>query len=94
MKYEIKKIDWLRAGMFSGIFYGVLGGVPLVFGIVAFWGSSISSGNFNAEFWGFLLFPLGFFVGGFVVGAVFAVIYNSVAERWGGLRMEIEYHEK
>ena len=46
------------------------------------------------EFLAFLLFPLGFFVGGFITGLVFALIYNWAAEHWGGIKMEIEYKEE
>ena len=92
MKYEIKKIDILGAGVFSGIFCALLGLVPLVFGIVAMLANAFTQG-FEVEFLGFLLFPVGFFVAGFVVGLIFGSIYNKVAEQWGGIRMEIDYNE-
>lgn len=93
MKYEVKKIDLLTVAVFSGLFYGLIGLVPMVFGLIAFFSRVLSQG-FNIEILFFLLFPVGAFIGGFIVGLIFAVIYNAIAEHWRGVKLEINYTEK
>ena len=90
MKYEIKKIDWLTAGVFVGIFGVLISLMPMFFGLMAFM-SRASSRGLGLEVLAFLFFPLGSFAGGFVVGAVFTLIYNLAAKYWQGLRLEITY---
>ena len=92
MQYEIKKIDLLTTAVFSGLFYGLIGLVPMIFSLV-FMVVQIMSRGFEAEFFGFLFLPIGFFVGGFIGGLVFALVYNKVAEHWGGIKLEIDYKQ-
>lgn len=93
MKYEIKKLDFMSTAVIVGIFYGLIGVIPLIFGLVALVGTSLSSG-FEAEYLTFLFFPLGFFLAGFIIGLFFVFIYNKIAEHWSGIKMEIDYKEE
>ena len=90
MKYEIKKIDILSCAKFAGLFYVLVGLVPAVIGLAAM---LFNRGGFDMENLAILLFPVGFFVGGFVAGAVFAVVYNLLAKEIGGIKLDIEYNE-
>lgn len=93
MHYEIKKIDLLSTAKFAAIFYGLIGCVPMIFGLIAFLTQAYNNG-FSFQMLFVLLFPLGLAVGGFAVGIVFAFIYNIAAVHIGGIKMEIEYKEK
>ena len=92
MKYEIKKIDWLTAGVFAGSFSALISLIPMFFGWLAFM-SRTPGRTWGLEVLAFLFFPLGSFTGAFVVGAVFTLIYNLAAKHWQGLKLEINYTE-
>jgi len=62
----------------------------MVFAVVAFF---TNRGGFSMQMLAVFLFPLGLFVGGFVVGIVFALVYNTIAHEVGGIKLDIEYNE-
>lgn len=91
MKYEIKKVDIWSVARFAGIFYGVIGLIPMFFGLAAFF---VSRQSFGWQFFSVALFPLGLFVAGFAVGLIFGFIYNFAAGEIGGIKLDIEYKEE
>lgn len=93
MQYEIKKIDWLTAGVFGGLLLALIGLVPMIFGLIAFAVRSLSQG-FDLVLLNFLFFPIGAFIAGFILGLVFAVVYNIIAERWRGIKIDIDYNQE
>lgn len=93
MNYEIKKIDWLSGGVFTGGLVGLTLLVPMFFGLFAFV-SRAFVGSFNFEILFFLFFPIGGFIGGFVIGTIFILIYNLIARHWQGIKLDIDYQEK
>ncbi|PIR05574.1 hypothetical protein COV56_02180 [Candidatus Kuenenbacteria bacterium CG11_big_fil_rev_8_21_14_0_20_37_9] len=90
MKYEIKKIDIWGMAKFAGIFYGLIGIIPMIFATAAFIGNRE---NLSPQFLAVLFFPLGASVLGFIVGLVFGFVYNSVAKEFGGIKLEIDYNQ-
>ena len=92
MQYEIKKIDLWSTAKFVAIFYGLIGLVPMFFGLMAFLSRAWLRG-FSLQALAMLLFPLGALALGFIVGLIFALIYNWVAEAWGGIKINIDYSQ-
>ena len=93
MKYEVKKIDIWSTAKFTGIFYGLISLVPVVFAMVIYFFEEFSRHGLDSEILIFFVIPLIVFIAGLIAGALFALVYNAIAAHVGGFKMEIEYHE-
>lgn len=91
---EIKKLDVFSVALIIGAIYAVLG---LVFGIIfavvgaAAFGFADVPGAFGLFFGAaaIIVLPLFYGVLGFIFGAVFAFLYNVLAKRIGGIKVEL-----
>lgn len=88
---ELKKVDVLSYARMRG-FFGVVGGAVL--GIVyGFMGAAYASFNLFFSVIAFIavFFATALLVAGvsFVVGIIEAAIYNYIAKKWGGVKVEI-----
>lgn len=88
---RLKRVGVLSSGIFMGAAGAVLG---LIAGGLAFLFSLGVASQFgspqNALGAGMLviLLPLGYGIGGFIAGVIYALIYNIIAGMTGGLEME------
>jgi hypothetical protein len=76
--------------------YGLVGLiVGLIFGLISMLGGGFAlpaqAGMFGMFFgvWAIIIFPLGYGIGGGIVAAISAVVYNLIARWVGGLEVDI-----
>lgn len=91
---EIKKVDVLSVAMILGAMYAIMGFIiGIIFAIVggAAMGSQQIPGVIGLFFGVFaiVLLPILYGVLGFVFGAIFAFLYNVLAGRIGGIKVEL-----
>ncbi len=89
---ELKKIDVVSFAVVMGLVYAVIG---VVFGVIAaiiggalalFGGAAIGALGVLA----IIIYPIGFFIIGFIGGAIFAIIYNFIASKYKGVLIELK----
>ncbi len=93
---ELKKIDVVSFAVVMGLVYAVIG---VVFGVIAaiiggalalFGGAAIGALGVLA----IIIYPIGFFIMGFIGGAIFVIVYNFVASHYRGIRINLETAKK
>ncbi|GAB3562311.1 hypothetical protein GCM10027578_04480 [Spirosoma luteolum] len=93
MKQEITRLDTMSVALVYG---ALLGGLGLVFALLflvfgSVMGSLMGRSGMSALVGGgvfmVILLPLLYGLFGFIIGAVFAGVYNLVAPRVGGIKM-------
>lgn len=92
--YEIRKINILDTGKYCAVSAFIVSLIPSIFYISIFAIFIFSSSYYGREVWAglfMLAFPLGMAVAGFLAGIIFAVIYNLLAPRIGGIKMDLAY---
>ncbi len=89
---ELKKIDVVSFAVVMGLVYAVIG---VVFGVIAaiiggalalFGGAALGALGVLA----IIIYPIGFFIMGFIGGAIFAIIYNFIASKYKGVLIELK----
>lgn len=96
---ELKKVDVMSAGKISAILMlllGILVGlIMLVVGIFILI-YSVATGDFTSllSFFGMfvmvMLIVVFYTLMGFVAGIIYAAVYNLIARKWGGLKIELK----
>jgi len=90
---EIKRIGVISLAKMVGLIYGIIGIVILLFmGCLLLTGTQASptdslEGLSSFPFFCFL--PLIYAIIGIVAGAVFGLLYNAIARRFGGIELEL-----
>jgi len=87
---EIKKIDVTSLAVVSGLIYAIIGFIMGV--LTALLGSAAAMIGMNITMVGFLaiiLYPIMFFIAGFIGGAIFAIIYNYISSKFGGIKIDL-----
>lgn len=99
--YEIRKINILDAGKYSSLMSFFASLVPFAFYAILFlimWGSSGSFYYSSPLEWLGIIFMFGFplivALIGFVFGVVYAAVYNLIASKIGGIRIDIAFLEE
>lgn len=85
---ELKKIDILSFAKLMTVVYGIIG---LIFGIFYAIFSIFSGSTFG--FFGIIIFPILYGLGGFVLGLITGFFYNVVAKWIGGMKFDLEEKE-
>ncbi len=94
---ELKGIDVLSFAVVMGLVHAVIG---VVFGVIAAIVGSTILGFLGGAALGTLsalaiiVYPILFFIMGFIGGAVFAIVYNFVASHYRGIRINLETAKK
>ena len=97
MTTRLRSIDPLQLGIVLGVIYAIFG---LLAGVIfATFGSamyalaprSLGFGGFGV--FSIVLFPIGYFVAGFIGGIITAAIYNLVAGWTGGIKLRFDPSE-
>lgn len=83
MTVRIKKLSVLQTGKVLALLCCFISAILFV----AFLTKLIGKPNVD---WSYLLLVIFYPVGGFVWGAVFAVLYNFIAQRFGGFELTME----
>ncbi|MGZ3499483.1 MAG: hypothetical protein ACXWNK_02800 [Vulcanimicrobiaceae bacterium] len=92
MVSRIRNIAVVQYAIVSGLLYAIIGLIAAVFYLL--FGGMMSAvmpgirGGFG--FASIVVFPILYFVGGFIFGMVFAVLYNLVAGWTGGVEITLE----
>jgi hypothetical protein len=93
-KLVLKKIDILSVAKLEGLLLAIVG---LIIGIVVAIvsvtvGFAASLGSMGAGYGvlAIIIMPIYMGIMGFVAGAIMAFLYNTVAERIGGIKIEFE----
>jgi len=95
---ELKKVGILSAGKISAILMLLLGAIVMAIMIIvglfiliysAATGSYEALIGFLGVFVMTLLFVVFYAVIGFVSGVIYAAVYNFIARRWGGLKIDL-----
>lgn len=92
---EIKRLDVLSVALILGALYAILGFIMgLFFALIggAFRTTADIPGAFGLFFGvaAIVLFPILYGVIGFVFGAIVSFLYNILAARIGGIKIELE----
>ncbi|MCD6274479.1 MAG: hypothetical protein J7J15_00405 [Candidatus Aenigmarchaeota archaeon] len=96
MAQELKRIDVLSfaivlglVGAVSGLIVGIL---AALFGAMVGSAASAIGLSMGAAFGGLaiIIFPVISFLYGFIGGAIFAIIYNFVASKYKGIKIELK----
>lgn len=95
--YVIKKVDPLSVAKMSAILAIIIGLVPMIIMfIVGLVFGSIASGfgmfdyySFQYIFLPLIIGPIIAIIVGFVGGLIYAWLYNLIADKFGGIKMEI-----
>lgn len=85
MEYKLKRIGVLSLGTLVGLVYAIL---TLLFAWPLIFIDAVGGGGVGTAM--FLFFVIGALVGGFITGAVVALIYNILFAMTGGLTVELE----
>lgn len=90
---EIKSIDVVQAGKVMGLIGAVMGLVAALLVIVfTSIGGLLAYGPFfprNLTFVAIITFPLMYGISGFIGTVIFAAIYNWIAKKIGGLKLDL-----
>ncbi len=92
---ELKKVDVLSVALICGCLYAILGFfMGIIFALVgaAFMGLAQVPSGFGLFFGAaaIIFLPILYGILGFVFGAIFAFLYNVVAGRIGGIKIELK----
>lgn len=91
-KVTIKRIGVISFGKIFGFVYGILGFIFALFLtlFVSILPTSAGMGMFKSLFGiaAIILVPIFYGILGFIFGSVFALIYNFIASKFGGLEIE------
>lgn len=82
---QLKSFGVLQTATVLGALYFVFG---LIFGVLAALFSLFTGHLFHAIFL-LIIPPLGYGIGGFIITATLCALYNFVAERVGGIQVDI-----
>ncbi|MFH1454312.1 MAG: hypothetical protein ABIH00_10120 [Armatimonadota bacterium] len=91
---EIKTVDvmsWAKIALGMGIVIGFIAGIFIAFGSIA--GGLIGGKagiGMGFGFFSIIIFPIIYGIGGFIAGAFWALIYNIVAMKLGGVVLRVE----
>lgn len=91
---EIKKVDVLSMALILGAMYAIIGFIAGIF-FAVIGGAAMGSAQIPSGFGIFfgvlaiVIMPILYGVLGFVFGALFAFIYNVLAGRIGGIKVEL-----
>ena len=81
----IKRFGVMSTAKFSAVFSGIIGIIEgVIFSLLP-----ITGGTFGAGLVFIVLFPVILAFLGFVIGAISAFLYNEIAKRIGGIKVEI-----
>jgi hypothetical protein len=88
-KKELTRISPLRAGIISGVLYGVMALIFVPIGLLTllFHGKSGVANAFGGVF--FIFAPVLYGILGFIGGIIAAAVYNLVVKFTGGLEFEV-----
>ena len=95
---ELKKVGVLSAGKITAIFMLLLGAIVSIVMIIitlAVLIFSIATGSYGPLFvmigvlFMVLIGVVGYTAVGFIMGIIYAAIYNFIARKWGGLKIEL-----
>ena len=93
MVSRIRNIAVVQYALVSGILYAIIGLIVAV--CVLLFGSAVHSvmpgmrgGGFG--FLSIFIFPIMYFIGGFIFGLIFSALYNLVAGWTGGVEITLE----
>ena len=97
--YIIKKIDVLSAAKTSAWLCGLSCLIVGVFYFLIYMGSGIFSYYRYSYFdvnmiWPFLIYLAAGIIGGFIFGALFALLYNALSKVIGGIKIDIDLEEE
>lgn len=93
---EVLKIDVISLGKILGAIYGIFGLIAGLFiTLISLVGAAALGGNAGTlgvifGIGAIIFLPLFYGIMGFVVGALMAVIYNFVAQKFGGIKMDLK----
>jgi len=82
---QVKSFGVLQTAKILGALYFVFG---LIFGVLAAL-FSIFTGRFGHAIFMLIIPPIGYGVAGFIFTAIMCAVYNAVAERVGGIEIDI-----
>lgn len=90
---ELKKIDVVTFAVVLGLVYAVFG---LIFGVFAAIGGAgmaflpgMAAAGLAVGALSIIVFPIMMFIMGFIGGAIFAAIYNFVAQKYSGIKIDL-----
>lgn len=89
----IKRIDVLSCGVMMAILYAILGlFAGAVFSLLAILGAIATNEGMAGVvgIFAIIVMPIGYGIGGFIVGCIGALIYNVCASIVGGIKLDLE----
>ena len=92
MVSRIRNVAVVQYALISGILYAIVGLIVAVFYLI--FGNTVANampvarGGFGV--FSIVIFPIMYFVGGFIFGLIFSALYNLVAGWTGGVEITLE----
>ncbi|MDQ2871955.1 MAG: hypothetical protein M3R35_02370 [Candidatus Eremiobacteraeota bacterium] len=92
---RLRRVNVIQLALVAGVIYGIIG---LIIGLIwmpftAMMAAAMPMGRGLMAGPGFLaiiLFPIFYFIGGFIAGLIFAALYNLVAGWTGGIEVTLD----
>ncbi len=89
---ELKKIDVVSAAKVSGVIYFVIGAISALLTLLLrdlLGASTAMTGMMVGTPQALILLPIVYAISGVILGALIAFVYNIIAEKIGGIKLDI-----